>query len=100
METPLYLGVFLFNKNMENKNKLEAKIWYRFLKVLYILICCLIPVFTILQFWRGYKPWETIVFTILFIVFFIIIIRLIKIIIIYIIIGQKPKWRDELSKFF
>jgi len=82
------------------ENKLETKIWYRFLKVLYILIYYLIPIFTIFIFWRGYKLWEIIVFSTLFIVFSIILVRLIKIIVIYVITGQKPEWRIEFKKLF
>ncbi len=81
------------------KNKLENKIWYRLLKVLYILAYCTIPVI-ISQFWGVYKPLEIIIFSILFIVFSIIVIRLIKISIIYIITGQKPEWKNEVKRFF
>jgi len=99
----------------------EDKTWYRFLKVLYIFSYCLIPLI-INKVWINNAPREPglikdggtwhvaphtfdyyvqgVFLILLTIVISLIIIRLIKIVVIYIITGEKPKWRDEFRKFF
>jgi len=114
------LSNIIINKIMEeDKNKLENKIWYRLLKILYFFSYCLVPVIVSIV-WDNNAPHEygsfkheTVWFThtlgyymqstlliFLTIIISIIVIRLMKVIILYIIIGQRPEWKKEFKKLF
>ena len=88
------------------------KWWYRLLKVGYIAL--LMPLLLIVPLvWSANKPYyssyfhETtgsygwaIWYSFLSIIIYIVIARLIKISVLYIVIGQKPKWTKEFKKLF
>lgn len=106
--------------NTKEETNYSKKWWYRLLSVIYVFSYFFIP-FIALNNINGPNErtliinsdghWqriphsfiyyiETTLFILLIVLFSIVIIRLTKIIIIYIIKGEKPKWKKELKKLF
>jgi hypothetical protein len=101
------------NKN-QPKNTLSEKWWYRLFKVTYILMY--IPLLVIIiATWYSNKPYcsyyyskqscygsysDAFWYSLLALIIGITVLRLIKISFIYVIKGQRPKWKKEFKKIY
>jgi len=94
---------------------LNDKWWHRLLKVIYIITY--IPLLLIVPLvWSENLPYcytytysvpscsgsysESFWYSLLTLVIYVVIIRLIKIAVLYVVVGQKPEWKNEFKKFF
>lgn len=97
---------------LENRVSLSDKLWYRFLKVVYIIlyafVLLILPiVWSASSSYYDYRSSSTVDtsgtafwYCILAFIIYVAIIRLIKIAVLYIAIGYKPVWKEEFKKLY
>ena len=96
---------------------LEHKTWYRFLKVIYVVLYLPLPfllwlvyentgkewVYSTGRLYSGYyvhHPEEAIIPILITLLVYLIIARLVKIAFLYIFTGSKPQWKREFKRLF
>lgn len=106
------------NNNHQIKISNDEKWWHRLIKVLYLI--AYLPLLGIIPLvWSENTPycytpsgrlfneqicygsyWESFWYSLLTLVIYVIILRLIKLAVVYVIFGQKPKWKKEFKKLY
>jgi len=88
--------------------------WQRLLKVLYVLmyvpLLLIIPSTWMINYSECnynygtcnyvYTPGQAFWYCFLTLLLYVVVVRLIKIAVLYVAMGQKPKWKKEFKKFF
>lgn len=109
------IGVTLTNEHHTNKKQInydDERWWVRFLRVVYIILYIPLP-FIIWTVWEetssSYNYYSNLstntsgkgfLYSLLTFGIYIIVLRLIKVAVRYIVIGRKPEWEKEFSKFY
>jgi len=104
------------NENLADQSPLGDKWWHRLFKVLYVV--AYFPLFGIVpavwmsndescytSMYSGYtscygSDGEAFWYSLLMLVIFMVVLRLVKIAVLYIALGQRPRWKRELKKLF
>lgn len=86
---------------------LDGSKWRRLLKVLYIVaylpLLIVVPIVwseSSYSSYYGYNYGEAFWYSFLTFIIWVIVLRLMKIAVLYVIIGYKPKWKEEFKKLF
>lgn len=86
---------------------INDKWWQRLLKVLYIIsylpLLILIPLVwseNSHSYYYGDTPGNAFWYSLLTLVIYVAIVRLLKVTVLYVAVGQAPKWKSEFKKLF